>query len=179
MNGWPDDRMTRWRDDMMTGCFADNWPYTVSSSAERGIMCDKILGPDTLNVDMGDFVWNNTASCKCRIWNEVQLISVCCPSLHFWLVINKIFWSWNWRALIWWAVCGLFKQVQHQGGVCTTVSNFRGFDRFLYKTYPYPAQLCLEDSVRYSDIQLWVDGVRPLASLAHLGDIKYFSISWK
>ena len=24
-------------------------------------MCDKILGPDTLNVDMGDFVWNNTA----------------------------------------------------------------------------------------------------------------------
>ena len=29
---------------------------TVSSSAERGIMCDKILGPDTLNVDMGDFV---------------------------------------------------------------------------------------------------------------------------
>ena len=30
--------------------------YTVSSSAERGIMCDKILGPDTLNVDMGDFV---------------------------------------------------------------------------------------------------------------------------
>ena len=55
---------------------------TVSSSAERGIMCDKILSPDTLNVDMGDFVWNNTASCKCRIWNEVQLISVCCPSLH-------------------------------------------------------------------------------------------------
>ena len=30
--------------------------HTVSSSAERGIMCDKILGPDTLNVDMGDFV---------------------------------------------------------------------------------------------------------------------------
>ena len=30
--------------------------YTVSSSAERGIMCEKILGPDTLNVDMGDFV---------------------------------------------------------------------------------------------------------------------------
>ena len=29
---------------------------TVSSSAERGIMCDKILSPDTLNVDMGDFV---------------------------------------------------------------------------------------------------------------------------
>ena len=78
---------------------------TVSSSAERGIMCDKILSPDTLNVDMGDFVWNNTASCKCRIWNEVQLISVCCPSLHFWLVPNKIFWSWNWRAPIWWAVC--------------------------------------------------------------------------
>ena len=79
--------------------------HTVSSSAERGIMCDKILSPDTLNVDMGDFVWNNTASCKCRIWNEVQLISVCCPALHFWLVINKIFWSWNWRAPIWWAVC--------------------------------------------------------------------------
>ena len=77
---------------------------TVSSSAERGIMCDKILGPDTLNVDMGDFVWNNTASCKCRIWNKVQLISVCCPSLHFWLVPNKIFWSWNWGAPIWWAV---------------------------------------------------------------------------
>ena len=70
---------------------------------------------------------------------------------------------------------GLFKQVQHQGGVCTTVSNFRGFDRFLYKTYP--DQLCLEDSVRYSDIQLCVDGVRPLAALAHLGDMKYFSIS--
>ena len=78
---------------------------TVSSSTERSIMCDKILSPDTLYVDMGDFVWNNTASCKCRIWNEVQLISVCCPSLHFWLVINKIFWSWNWRAPIWWAVC--------------------------------------------------------------------------
>ena len=30
--------------------------HTVSSSAERGIMCDKILSPDTLNVDMGDFV---------------------------------------------------------------------------------------------------------------------------
>ena len=29
---------------------------TVSSSAGRGIMCDKILEPDTLNVDMGDFV---------------------------------------------------------------------------------------------------------------------------
>ena len=29
---------------------------TVSSSVERGIMCDKILGPDTLNEDMGDFV---------------------------------------------------------------------------------------------------------------------------
>ena len=70
---------------------------------------------------------------------------------------------------------GLFKQVQHQGGVCTTVSNFRGFDRFLYKTYP--AQLSLEDSVPYSDIQLWVDGARPLASLSHLGDMKYFSIS--
>ena len=79
--------------------------HTVSSSAERGIMCDKILGPDTLNVDMGDFVWNNTASCKCRIWNEVQLISVCCPSLHFWLVIKKKFWSCNWGAPIWWAVC--------------------------------------------------------------------------
>ena len=84
-------------------CLIDT-SITVSSSAERGIMCDKILGPDTLNVDMGDFVWNNTASCKCRIWNEVQLISVCCPSLHFWLVPNKIFWSWNWRAPIWWAV---------------------------------------------------------------------------
>ena len=81
---------------------------TVSSSAERGIMCDKILSPDTLNVDMGDFVWNNTASCKCRIWNEVQLISVCYPSLQFWLVPNKIFWSWNWRAPIWWAVCYLY-----------------------------------------------------------------------
>ena len=29
---------------------------TVSSSAERGIMCDKILSPDTLNIDMGDFI---------------------------------------------------------------------------------------------------------------------------
>ena len=89
-----------------TNCIALPHPeHTVSSSTERSIMCDKILSPDTLNVDMGDFVWNNTASCKCRIWNEVQLISVCCPSLHFWLVINKIFWSWNWRAPIWWAVC--------------------------------------------------------------------------
>ena len=86
------------------------WGLTVSSSAERGIMCDKIFGPDTLNVDMGDFVWNNTASCKCRIWNKVQLISVCCPSLHFWLVPNKIFWSWNWGAPIWWAVCSPYMQ---------------------------------------------------------------------
>ena len=38
---------------MYNGIKSDN---TVSSSAERGIMCDKILGPDTLNVDMGDFV---------------------------------------------------------------------------------------------------------------------------
>ena len=30
--------------------------FTVLSSAECGIMCDKILSPDTLNVDMGDFV---------------------------------------------------------------------------------------------------------------------------
>ena len=36
-------------------CLVDT-SITVSSSAERGIMCDKILGPDTLNVDMGDFV---------------------------------------------------------------------------------------------------------------------------
>ena len=84
---------------MFWTCLVDT-SITVSSSAKRGIMCDKILGPDTLNVDMGDFVWNNTASCKSRIWNEVQLISVCCPSLHFWLVTNKIFWSWNWRASI-------------------------------------------------------------------------------
>ena len=31
-------------------------PRTVSSSAEHGIMCNKIPSPDTLNVDMGDFV---------------------------------------------------------------------------------------------------------------------------
>merc|ERR1712039_378583 len=36
------------------GCWMGDYCMpTVSSSAERGIMCDKILGPDTLNVDMG------------------------------------------------------------------------------------------------------------------------------
>ena len=62
---------------------------TLSSNLVRGIVWDENLSPDILNVDMGDFFWNNTVCCKCTIWNKVQLISVCCPPLHFCLVTNK------------------------------------------------------------------------------------------
>ena len=29
MTGWQDDQMNRWLDDMMTGSFADDWPYGI------------------------------------------------------------------------------------------------------------------------------------------------------
>ena len=42
--------------NIFLGDFFEHWVDIVSSSAERGIMCDKILSPDTLNIDMGDFI---------------------------------------------------------------------------------------------------------------------------
>ena len=62
------------------------------------------------------------------------------------------------------------KEVFSKGGVCTTVANFRGMD----SQFP---EHTLEDRVRYEDIQLTLsDGDQPLRSLAHLGEITYFSL---
>ena len=62
-----------------------------------------------------------------------------------------------------------------KGGVCTTVSNFPGFEKYLYLSFP--EQTTLEDSVKYEDIELTLeDGEKPLGSVAHLGEIKYFSL---
>ena len=67
------------------------------------------------------------------------------------------------------------REVFSIGGVCTTVSNFPGFERHLYSSFP--EQITLEDQVKYEDIELTLDdGVKPLRSLAHLGEIKYFSL---
>ena len=67
------------------------------------------------------------------------------------------------------------KDVFSKKGVCTTVSNFPGFEKYLYLSFP--EQITLEDSVKYEDIELTLeDGERPLRSLAHLGEIKYFSL---
>ena len=67
------------------------------------------------------------------------------------------------------------KEVFQNGGVCTTVSNFPGFDRYLYSSFP--EQATLEDRVKYEDIELTLnDGSKPFRSLTHLGEIKYFSL---
>merc|ERR1719232_1218645 len=60
-------------------------------------------------------------------------------------------------------------QVLNQGGVCTTVSNFRPACKFLYSVYP--DHVNLEDSVRYKDIDLVVNNHKPFDSLTHLGEI--------
>ena len=64
------------------------------------------------------------------------------------------------------------------GGICTAGSNFQASDRFWYSLFP--EQATLEDCVKYEDIELTLeDGAKPLRSLAHLGEIKYFSLSDK
>ena len=66
------------------------------------------------------------------------------------------------------------KEVFSKGGVCTTVANFSGFEKFMDSQFP---EHTLEDRVRYEDIQLTLsDGDQPLRSLAHLGEITYFSL---
>ena len=68
------------------------------------------------------------------------------------------------------------KEVFSMGGVCTTVSNFAGFEKSLYSFFPQ--QTRLEDRVKYEDIELTLsDGAKPFRSLAHLGEIKYFSLN--
>ena len=70
----------------------------------------------------------------------------------------------------------LVKEVFDNGGICTNVSNFRGSDRFWYSLFP--EHTTLEDQVKYADIDLTLDdGTKPLRSLEHLGEIKYFSIN--
>ena len=67
------------------------------------------------------------------------------------------------------------KEVFSKGGVCTTVSNFPGFEKSLYTFFPQ--QTRLEDRVKYEDIELtFSDGSKPFRSLAPLGEIKYFSL---
>ena len=67
------------------------------------------------------------------------------------------------------------KEVFSKGGVCTTVSNFQGSDKFWYSSFP--KQTRLEDHVKYEDIELTLsDGTKPFRSLVHLGEISYFSL---
>ena len=70
----------------------------------------------------------------------------------------------------------IIDEVFNNGGVCTAVSNFPASDRFWFSLFP--EQTTLEDRVKYEDIELTLeDGAKPLRSLAHLGEIKYFSLS--
>ena len=67
------------------------------------------------------------------------------------------------------------KEVFSKGGVCTTVSNFQGSNKFWYSSFP--KQTRLEDHVKYEDIELTLsDGTKPFRSLVHLGEISYFSL---
>jgi len=67
------------------------------------------------------------------------------------------------------------KEVFSKGGICTTVSNFQGSDKYWYSSFP--KQTRLEDRVKYEDIELTLsDGTKPLRSLAHLEEMTYFSI---
>ena len=72
-------------------------------------------------------------------------------------------------------IATFMKEVFSKGGVCTTVANFSGFEKFMDSQFPEHTRL--EDRVRYEDIQLTLsDGDQPLHSLAHLAEIKYFSL---
>ena len=70
----------------------------------------------------------------------------------------------------------LVKEVFNNQGICTSVTNFRGSDRRWYSLFP--KQTTLEDQVKYADIDLTLeDRTKPLRSLEHLGEIKFFSIN--
>ena len=70
---------------------------------------------------------------------------------------------------------GCLEQVLAQGGVCTTVQNIPALWHWLRSHFG--PHLRLEDSVPYTDINLRVDNAMPLHSLAHLGDIKFISMT--
>ena len=80
----------------------------------------------------------------------------------------------KWKHRIIFFLENILHQVMDQGGVCTTVSNFRPFCKSLYSVFP--GCVNLEDSVHYKDINLVVNNQNPFDTLAHLGEIKYYSL---
>ena len=67
---------------------------------------------------------------------------------------------------------GILHQALSQGGVCTTVSNFKSLGETLYPGL----SVNLEDSVNYKDINLVVNNCKLLDSLGQLGNIKFYSM---
>eukprot|EP00092_Neocalanus_flemingeri_P029811 GFUD01032365.1.p1 GENE.GFUD01032365.1~~GFUD01032365.1.p1 ORF type:complete len:274 (-),score=64.27 GFUD01032365.1:93-914(-) len=66
------------------------------------------------------------------------------------------------------------EQVWDQGGVITTVANFKAFETYLRKHFPDNVQLL--DKVAYSDLEFTVGGRRVFHPLEHLDSIRYLAL---